>query len=81
VNLKINKPIGVKGKVHLTELTYDSVEEGVLSGEFAFIVTVENEDGSEDEIEYTGDFEIVGNVVTLNIETEDSGVVTLVLEK
>jgi hypothetical protein len=34
VNLKINKPIGVKGKVHLTELTYDSVEEGVLSGKW-----------------------------------------------
>jgi hypothetical protein len=32
VNLKINKPIGVKGKVHLTELTYDSVEEGGVSG-------------------------------------------------
>ena len=34
VNLKINKPIGVKGKVHLTELTYDSVEEGVISGKW-----------------------------------------------
>ncbi len=60
---------------------YDELEEGVLSGEFVFIVTFENEDGTEDEIEYTGEFEIVGNVVTLNIETEDSGVITLVLEK
>ena len=32
VNLKINKPIGVNGQVHLTELTYDSVQAGVISG-------------------------------------------------
>ena len=32
VNLKLKKPIGVKGKVHLTDLTYESVDEGVLSG-------------------------------------------------
>jgi hypothetical protein len=32
VNLKINKPIGVNGQVHLTELTYDSVQAGAISG-------------------------------------------------
>jgi hypothetical protein len=32
VNLKLAKAIGVKERVHLTDLTYESVDEGVLSG-------------------------------------------------
>ena len=34
VNVAIDKAIGVKGKVHLTDLTYESVEEGGVSGEW-----------------------------------------------
>lgn len=32
VNLAIDRPIGVEGKVHLTDLTYESVESGGVSG-------------------------------------------------
>jgi hypothetical protein len=32
VNVAIDKAIGVKGKVHLTDLTYESVDEGGISG-------------------------------------------------
>ena len=34
VNVAINNAIGVKGKVHLTDLTYESVDEGGVSGEW-----------------------------------------------
>ena len=34
VKLEIDKPIGVKGKVHLTHLTYESVAPGGVSGEW-----------------------------------------------
>jgi hypothetical protein len=34
VNVAIDKAIGVKGKVHLTDLTYESVDEGGVSGEW-----------------------------------------------
>ena len=34
MNVAIDKAIGVKGKVHLTDLTYESVEEGGVSGEW-----------------------------------------------
>ena len=34
VNLRIDKAIGVKGKLHLTDLTYESVDEGGISGEW-----------------------------------------------
>lgn len=32
VNVAIDRPIGVDGKVHLTDLTYESVESGGVSG-------------------------------------------------
>jgi hypothetical protein len=34
VRLAINEPIGVKGKVHLTNLTYQSVDQGGIAGEW-----------------------------------------------
>jgi hypothetical protein len=34
VRLAINEPIGVKGKVHLTNLTYQSIDEGGISGDW-----------------------------------------------
>ena len=34
VRLAINEPIGVKGKVHLTNLTYQSIEDGGISGDW-----------------------------------------------
>ena len=34
VRLAINEPIGVKGKVHLTNLTYESIDEGGISGDW-----------------------------------------------
>jgi hypothetical protein len=34
VRLAINEPIGVGGKVHLTNLTYQSVDEGGISGDW-----------------------------------------------
>lgn len=34
VKLEIDKPIGVKGKVHLTHLTYESIAPGGISGEW-----------------------------------------------
>jgi hypothetical protein len=34
VNVAIDRPIGVKGKVHLTHLTYESIKPGVLNGEW-----------------------------------------------
>ena len=34
VQLAINEPIGVKGKVHLTNLTDQSIEEGGISGDW-----------------------------------------------
>jgi hypothetical protein len=34
VKVAIDKPIGVKGKVHLTHLTYESIKPGVLNGEW-----------------------------------------------
>ena len=34
VRLAINEPIGVKGKLHLTNLTYESIDEGGISGDW-----------------------------------------------
>jgi hypothetical protein len=34
VNLAINRPINVDGKLHLADLTYESVESGGVSGEW-----------------------------------------------
>ena len=34
VRLAINEPIGVKGKVHLTNLSYQSIDEGGISGDW-----------------------------------------------
>lgn len=34
VNVAIDRPIGVDGKVHLADLTYESVDEGGVSGEW-----------------------------------------------
>ena len=34
VNVAIDRPIGVDGRVHLTDLTYESVESGGVSGEW-----------------------------------------------
>ena len=34
VRLAINEPIGVKGKVHLTNLTYEAIDEGGISGDW-----------------------------------------------
>jgi len=47
VNVAIDRPMGVDGKVHLADLTYESVDEGGVSGEWNlaefYLVMKENE--------------------------------------
>jgi len=70
----VNKEIEV-------DLDYDDIASSDLSGDLKLIGEYEGEDGSEQELEYEGSFEIVGNKLVLKLSTEDVTELTLNLEK
>ncbi len=72
----VNIEIEIKGE--LDDLTNEAQQ-----GDLVFLVEVENEDGSVEEFEYKGSFELTADGIILNLECEDleTGNVQLIFNK
>jgi hypothetical protein len=70
----VNKEIEV-------DLDYDDIASEDMAGDLKLIAEYEAEDGSEQELEYEGSFEIIGSKLTLSLSSEDVEEQTLTLEK
>lgn len=60
---------------------FEELTDDDTAGDIEFIVEIEQEDGSVEEVAFAGSFEVDGNTLTLTLENEDEVEFTLILEK